>query len=144
VSRRTRRAAAPEPRERVGREQPGAVLRGPPITVRCECGGSASLPHGARWTCDGCGRSYDTARIPREEYDAIRRLQLRYRVLPIVFGLIVVALGVVFTLTGAVMSVFILLPFALITWFAFLRPVHQRRYRGAIADRPTWDLRADA
>ena len=25
-------------RERVGREEPGSVLRGPPITISCECG----------------------------------------------------------------------------------------------------------
>jgi hypothetical protein len=143
VPRSRRKAAADPPRERVGREQPGAVLRGPPITVTCECGASERLPHGARWTCENCGRSYDTGRIPREEYQLIRKLQMRYRLLPIGLGVIVLALGALFTLTGAVMSVFILLPFALITWFAFLRPAHRRRYREAIANLPRWNLRAD-
>jgi Flp pilus assembly protein TadB len=101
------------------------------------------VPHGERWTCEGCGRTYDTGRIPREEYDAIRRTQLRFRVLPVALGLLVVALGIFFSLTGAIMNVFILLPMALLAWFTFIRPAHRRRYRRAIADLPRWDLRAD-
>jgi hypothetical protein len=139
---RQRRQQRP-PRERLGREQPGAVLRGPPITVTCECGGSAKVPHGERWTCEGCGRAYDTARIPKDEYEVVRRTQLRYRMLPIAFGLGVAALAIFFTLTGATLNVFILLPLALMAWYVFLRPAHQRRYRAAIANLPRWDLRAD-
>jgi hypothetical protein len=130
-------------RERLGRERPGAVLRGPPITVTCECGGRADLAYGDRWTCAGCGRAYDTRRVPREEYELIRRTQLRFRVLPVAVGLVVLALAVFFTLTGNVFSVFFLLPIALMGWFVFLRPGHRRRYRAAIADLPRWDLRAD-
>ena len=33
-----------------------------------------------------CGRSWDTGRIPAEQYDEIRRLSLRYRALPVAFG----------------------------------------------------------
>jgi Flp pilus assembly protein TadB len=73
----------------------------------------------------------------------IRRTQLRFRVLPITIGLLVVAFGVFFSLTGNLINVFILLPMALLAWFTFIRPAHQRRYRRAIADLPRWDLRAD-
>jgi hypothetical protein len=138
-----RRSSPRSPRERVGREQPGAVLRGPPITVTCECGESAKLAHGERWTCSGCGRAYDTGRIPRQEYDAVRRTQWRFRALPVAVGVVVLALAVLFSLTGNIVNVFILLPLALLSWFLFLRPAHQRRYRRAIADLPRWDLRAD-
>jgi hypothetical protein len=131
------------PRERLGREKPGAVLRGPPITVTCECGGSEKVPHGERWTCEGCGRAYDTGRIPREEYEVVRRTQLRFRMLPIALGLVVAALAIFFSLTGNVLNVFILMPLALMGWFVFLRPAHQRRFRQAIAELPRWDLRAD-
>jgi hypothetical protein len=144
MGRRSRDRRAPRPpRERLGREKPGAVLRGPPITITCECGGSEKVPHGERWTCESCGRSYDTSRIPREEYDVIRRTQLRFRALPIAIGLVVVALGIFFSLTGNTVSVFILLPMALVAWFTFIRPAHRRRYRKAIAELPRWDLRAD-
>ena len=145
LSKRGRQRAKKErpQRERLGRERPGAVLRGPPITVTCECGESAKLPHGERWTCEGCGRAYDTGKIPREEYEAVRRTQLRFRVLPIAVGMLVIVLGIFFTLTGNIINVFILLPMALMGWFIFLRPRHQRRYREAIKDLPRWDLRAD-
>ena len=41
-----------------------------------------------------------------------------------------------FTLTGNIFSVFILLPLRLMLWFYFVRPVHRRRYRRAIAEPP--------
>jgi len=119
------------------------VAAGPPITVTCECGGRHELAYGERWTCERCGRSYDSSRIPPEEYDEIRRLQLRFRVLPVGIGLAVLALSMLFTLTGNVWSVFFLLPVALMVWFVFLRPVHRKRYRAAIARMPRWDLRAE-
>jgi hypothetical protein len=131
------------PRERPGREKPGAILRGPPITVGCECGVKHDLDYGERWTCEGCGRTYDSSRIPREEYELVRRTQLRFRVLPVVLGVFVLALAVFFTLTGNVFSVFFLLPLALMAWFALLRPLHRQRYRRAIADLPRWNLRAE-
>ena len=35
------------------------------------------------------------------------------------------------------------MPVAIIGWFVFLRPTHQKRYRAAIAELPRWDLRAE-
>ncbi|HEX5621313.1 MAG TPA: hypothetical protein VFX51_23005 [Solirubrobacteraceae bacterium] len=118
-------------------------MAGPPITITCECGVKRDLAYGERWTCEQCGRTYDSNRIPAEEYDQVRKLQLRYRVLPVSVGLIVLALAMLFTLTGNVFSVFFLLPIGLMTWFVFLRPVHRKRYRAAIAKLPRWDLRAE-
>ena len=132
-----------EPRQRLGHERPGAVLRGPPITLSCECGESAAVAYGEEWTCPSCGRRYDTARIPREDYERIRRTQLRYRILPVAFGLIISAIAVFFILTGNAFSVFFLLPISLMAWFMLIRPVHRKRYRQAIADLPRWDLRAE-
>jgi hypothetical protein len=127
-------------RERLGREAPGTVLGGPPIAVTCECGAKHDLRYGEAWTCERCGRRWDTSQIPREQYDVVRRTQLRFRVLPVVLGLLVAALAIFFTLTGNVFSVFFLLPVALSAWFVFLRPIHRRRYRRAIADLPRWEL----
>jgi hypothetical protein len=127
-------------RERLGREAPGAVFGGPPISITCECGDKHDAAYGEAWTCERCGRRWDTNQIPREDYEVIRRTQLRFRVLPVVVGLLVVALAVFFTLTGNVFSVFFLLPVALVGWFVFLRPVHRRRYRRAIANLPRWEL----
>jgi hypothetical protein len=138
-----RRPERREPRERLGREAPGAVLGGPPIAVTCECGVKQDVRYGEAWTCERCGRRWDTNQIPREQYEVVRRTQLRFRVLPVALGLLVAALAVFFTLTGNVFSVFFLLPVALTGWFALLRPVHRRRYRRAIADLPRWNLRPD-
>ena len=97
-------------RERLGHEQPGAVFGGPPITVTCKCGEKRELKYGEEWTCESCGRRWDTNQIPAEQYRAIRNTQLRFRVLPVAYGLAVLALAMFFTLTGNIFSVFILLP----------------------------------
>jgi Flp pilus assembly protein TadB len=128
-------------RERLGREEPGAVLRGPPITITCECGEKRHLHYGEVWQCERCGKRWDTGQIPAEQYEAIRRLQWRFRLVPIALGLVVAALAIFFTLTGNIFNVFVLLPLAMMIWFVFLRPTHQRRYRQAIADLPRWELR---
>ena len=143
--RRPHEPDAPEKRARLrfGDETPGAVTKGPPITVTCECGERHELFYGERWTCPVCGRAYDSNQIPAEEYAQIRRLQLRYRAVPVALGVTVAALAILFTLTGNIAGVFFIMPVALITWFVFIRPTHRRRYRAAIADLPSWDLRAD-
>jgi hypothetical protein len=113
------------------------------MTVTCECGNGTRLAYGEQWTCERCRRRYDTRRIPAEQYEQIRRTQLRFRILPVALGLLVAAAAIFFTLTGAVLSVFFLLPIAMTGWFALLRPIHRRRYREAIADLPRWDIRAE-
>jgi len=127
-------------RERLGHERPGVVLRGPPIAVTCECGERRDLRYGEAWSCEACGRHWDTSQIPAEQYEAIRRTQLRYRVLPVGYGLLVAGVAIFFTLTGNVFSVFVFLPLAMMTWFIFIQPGHRRRYRRAIADLPRWKL----
>ena len=130
-------------RERIGHEQPGSVLRGPPIAVTCDCGEKRDLSYGEVWNCESCGRRWDTAQIPAEQYEAIRRTQLRFRVLPVVYGLLVAGAALFFLLTGNTFSLFVLLPIGTMIWFIFLQPVHRRRYRRAIADLPRWKLRPD-
>ncbi|MGH3265972.1 MAG: hypothetical protein ACRDNS_28725 [Trebonia sp.] len=129
---------------RVGREPRGAALHGPRISITCACGHHESVRYGENWTCPGCGKTWDTSRIPREEYAAIRRTQLRFRMLPVALGLLVVGLAAFFTLTGSPVSVVLLLPVVLIGWFVFLRGPHRRRYRRAIATRQRkWTLRGN-
>jgi hypothetical protein len=132
-----------KPRLRFGSETPGTITKGPPITVTCECGARKELFYGERWTCPDCGRSYDTSQIPAEEYQAIRKLQMRFRAVPIALGMSVALLAILFTLTGNILGVFFIMPMAIISWFVFIRPTHRKRYRAAIAELPRWDLRAD-
>ncbi|MET0684654.1 MAG: hypothetical protein ABW060_05020 [Solirubrobacteraceae bacterium] len=132
-----------KPRLRFGSETPGTITKGPPITVTCDCGARKELFYGERWTCPDCGRSYDTSHIPADEYQAIRKLQMRFRAVPIALGLSVAVLAILFTLTGNILGVFFIMPMAIISWFVFIRPTHRKRYRAAIAQLPRWDLRAD-
>jgi hypothetical protein len=142
MSRRGRRRGRSKPRIRE-REKPGAVTKGPPITLTCECGEKRELAYGERWDCEKCGRSWDTSRIPREQYEEIKKLSLRYRALPVGFGALVAAMAIFFTLSGNIFSVFLLLPVALTSWFVFLRPLWRKRYRQAVRMLPKWELRAE-
>ena len=142
MSRKGRRRGRSKPRIRE-REKPGAVTKGPPITLTCECGEKRELSYGERWDCEKCGRSWDTSRIPREQYEEIKKLSLRYRALPVGFGALVAAMAIFFTLSGNIFSVFLLLPVALTSWFVFLRPLWRKRYRQAVRMLPKWELRAE-
>jgi hypothetical protein len=130
-------------RERLaGHERPRTALKGPPITVHCECGERRGLAYGDVWECT-CGRRWNTAQIDAEEYGRLRRVQLRFRALPVAIGLGTSVLALFFVLTGNAFSLFILLPFALVTWGTLLRPRHRRRYAVALGELPQWELRAE-
>jgi hypothetical protein len=137
---RESRAAPATRREKVGHEAPGTVLHGPPIAITCACGHRHSVRYGQTWTCPDCARVWDTADVPREDYDAIRRITLRFRALPVVLGLLVATVALFFILTGNGTAVFVLLPLSLMVWFTFLRDAHRRRYRAALAQRQRWRL----
>jgi hypothetical protein len=124
-------------------ELPRAVRKGPPITVKCECGEKRDLRYGERWRCEACGRSYDTNKIPVDEYAALRRTRVHDRILPsAVFGL-VVALVIVFVAVGRPLAAIVIAPMIGFVWGTFIRPKRRRRQLQAIADRPRWKLRAD-
>lgn len=51
----------------------------PPISLTCDCGTRGSAVYGERWTCPTCGKSYDTSRIPADDYEALARGVRRYK-----------------------------------------------------------------
>ena len=55
------------------------AMKGPPITVSCECGRSRLVAYGDTWTCDECGRRWDTNQIPQADYEGLLRRIRRYR-----------------------------------------------------------------
>jgi hypothetical protein len=125
-------------------ELPRSVRKGPPITVTCECGQKRDLQYGEQWQCDGCGRRYDTRKIPIEEYAAVRRTQLRYRLVPLVAGLVLLAAMIVFFVAGSAFSGLVLVAFAAASWVMFARPFFRSRYRKSLGKNlPTWNLKAD-
>jgi hypothetical protein len=123
---------------------PRAVRKGPPITVKCECGQRRDLKYGEQWQCEGCGRRFDTRKIPMEEYAAIRRTQIRYRIFPIAAGLLLLVAMIVFFIAGRAVSAIIVAPFLLASWATFGRPFWRTRYRAAMTkNMPTWTIKAD-
>jgi hypothetical protein len=123
---------------------PRAVRKGPLITVTCECGQTEQLRYGERWRCDGCGRKFDTSKIPLEEYAAIRRTQLRYRRVPLIAGLLLLVGFIVFFATGRVYGALVAVPFIIASWGVFGRPFFRAKYRRALAKNvPTWNIKAD-
>lgn len=130
----------PPMRERIAdHERPRAVLKGPPIAVVCTCGEKRGVEYGGLWDCE-CGRRWNTSQIKSEEYARLRRLQLRFRAVPVGLGLATSGLALYFLLTGNSFSLFFLLPFALVLWGMVVRPVLRRRYAQALGILPKWNL----
>ena len=130
--------------DRVEADLPRAARKGPLITVTCECGQQRALRYGERWQCEGCGRSFDTGKIPLGEYAAIRRTQVRYRLVPLVSGIILLAAVILFFAEGKVFGALIAVPFLFASWNMFVRPIFRSRYRRALGkSTPTWTIDAD-
>ena len=119
---------------------PRRVRRGPPIALTCKCGERRELRYGDRWTCETCGRSWNTLRIPMEQYAAIRQAQLRYRRAPLIVSLVVLACIVTLVVIGKAFGAVILVAFAAMGWSSYVRPGRRRRYRESIANLPSWDI----
>ena len=119
---------------------PRSVRRGPRITLTCNCGEVNYLQYGERWTCDRCGRTWDTRRIPLEQYAELRRTQLRYRRIPIAVSVISLVCIISFLVAGKGLAGLIIVAFSITAWSMFARPLHRRRYREALARIPSWDI----
>jgi hypothetical protein len=122
---------------------PTAVRKGPPITVTCECGEKRDLRYGERWHCEQCGRSYDTNRIPVEEYASFRRDRVRDRILPTAVFAALAGAVLVLVLIGRPVAAILIVPIVGFVWGTFVRPARRRRQYRAIADRPRWKIKAD-
>ena len=122
---------------------PRNVRRGPPITVKCECGERRELRYGERWKCESCGRSYDTNQIPVEEYAAFRRRKVRDRIVPTAIFAVIAAVVLLFVLIGRPIGSILIVAVVGYVWATFIRPARRRRQYREIADRPRWKIRAD-
>jgi len=116
-----------------------ARVRGPPIRVQCECGEARSLAYGERWTCESCGRVWNTERIPAEEYGSLVRDLRRYKLEMLVAA--VLALGVLLVLVFFVdESLVFVVPVFLAALAIFYGPIWKKKVRRRIAERPRWNL----
>ena len=114
---------------------PRSIRRGPPITIGCECGERRDLHYGERWTCEKCGRTWNTRRIPLEQYAQLCRTQARFRWMPLAAAALVVL--------GRAFSGILLAAIAAMVWSTFGRPLWKRRYVNAIQNRPSWNIKAE-
>ncbi len=119
---------------------PRSVRRGPRITLTCRCGERNYLRYGERWTCGKCGRTWNTRKIPVEQYVEIRRTQLRYRRIPIAISVLALICVIAFIIMGKAFGGLIVVAFGATAWSMFARPLHKKRFRRAIADLPSWEI----
>ncbi len=122
---------------------PRSVRRGPSITLTCECGETRHLRYGDRWSCEKCSRSWDTAKIPIDQYAAIRATQLRFRRVPIVISVLALAAVIACIVVGKALGGLLVVAILATSWSMFFRPLHRRRYREALAELPTWQIEPD-
>ncbi len=120
-------------------------MAAPRITLRCDCGKSEALvPYGERWTCEACGRTYDTNGIPAADFAAIQAMRRRYRIIGYTGVALVAALVLLLALTAQPFQLFIGLPFILLLWFTYVRPVMRSRYHRRVGElQRTWVLKAE-
>ena len=119
-----------------------AGVKGPPITVRCDCGELERVPYGEAWICPGCGRRWDTAQIPSEEYWGIMREMRRYRLEVIAVS---VVLGIALAITLANIGSRQYFPIVLGVmgfWFLIYMPRWRRKVRARARQLPNWNLRS--
>jgi Flp pilus assembly protein TadB len=109
------------------------------VTVACDCGAMKHVPYGERWTCEGCGRTWNTAQIPADEYWGIMRRMRRFRLTAIGFAL---AFSAVFVVLGLLVSqaLFLLLPVVLTFWYIWYMPMWRRKVRRTARSLPKWKL----
>lgn len=118
-------------------------MAGPRIAITCECGAVERVPYGERWTCEGCGRTWDTSQIPKAEYDELVRWTRRYGLAvmgpPLALALVFIPL----TVLRGVQFAFLLFAFVL-AYGLLVLPHLRRRANARVRDRtPKWNLKPE-
>jgi hypothetical protein len=117
------------------------AMKGPAISLRCECGAEGRTGYGERWTCHQCGRTYDTGRIPSDDYAAIAALDRRYRYTGLALVAVLALMVLAVAITRQLIPIFAGLGVVLLTWFLYIKPLVHRRHRRAVSDLTrNWNL----
>jgi Flp pilus assembly protein TadB len=117
-------------------------LRRPPITVKCDCGESREVAYGDRWRCETCGRSWNTAQIPVEEYEGLLRRMRRHELEALAMVAIVASVMVPLILVVD-SNLILLVPMVMMAWLFVILPRWRRRYRRTARGAPRWELHPD-
>ena len=117
-------------------------VKGPPVRVVCDCGQKALVNYPTTWECEKCGRRWNTAQIPSEEYWGILSDMKRFRFevmrSALLIGAVVLALCLLVSSTF-----FILVPVVFGGWYLFYMPRWRRRVRDRARSLPNWTLRPE-
>jgi hypothetical protein len=114
-------------------------MRGAQITVRCDCGEIGYVPHGERWSCAKCGRTWNTGQIPADEYWGIMRDMRRLRISVIGTALaMVIPIAALTPVVG--IRILMLLPVLMSFWFMFYMPRWRRQVRERARNLRRWAL----
>jgi hypothetical protein len=116
------------------------LVRGPPITLTCECGDVAYVPYGERWTCPRCDRTWDTSKIPEADYARLVGSVRGYRALalgpPLAFAVVLVPLAIVFGLQYGLLLFVLVFAYAI-----FVLPKLRERASKAVGrSARSWEL----
>ncbi len=114
----------------------------PPITLTCDCGSRGQASYGERWTCPDCGKAYDTARIPREEYEALVTGLRRYKWLtigpPVALSAVLIPLAVLQDVRYAFLLFVLVMAYGLL-----VLPKLRARATAAVTEKTSrWKLEA--
>jgi hypothetical protein len=118
-------------------------VREPSITLTCDCGNAALVGYGKRWTCESCGKTWDTSQIPREEYDALLASVKRYRLLTIGPPLALCAVLVPLAIFVDVRYAFLLFVLILAHGLLILPHLRRRASQHVLDSAPKWKLRPE-
>jgi hypothetical protein len=114
-------------------------VKGPPVRVVCDCGERALVAYPATWECEKCGRRWNTAQIPADDYWGIladmRRFRFEVIRSALVMGAIILVLAVLISATF-----FILVPVVFGGWYAYYMPRWRKRVRASAQALPQWTL----
>jgi hypothetical protein len=104
---------------------------------------SKPVAYGDRWTCPECERTWDTAQIPREEYDLLLRSVRRYRLLtigpPLALSAVLIPLAVVAGIQFALLLFVLVLAHMLLV----MPQVRSRATASVRRNAATWNLRPE-
>jgi hypothetical protein len=118
-------------------------VKGPRITVTCECGHPTRAHYGTRFDCEGCDRVYDTSQIPARDYERLASVVRRFRYAGWGFGAVLALLALWLLTQGQVIVTLIGMMSILYAWWSYGRPFVRRRYHEALASLPRWDIKAE-
>lgn len=114
-------------------------MRGAPITITCDCGDRRPVRYGERWTCARCGRTWNTAHIPADEYWGTMRALRRYRL--VVWAITAALVGTLVPLAYVFSSgIFVVLVLILGALYFGILPSWRGRVLAQMRDRPSWKL----